>query len=138
MHHRNALRLRYLGIDTYQHHVVFLRADCHVSVSEGFVSQSRVRVSGNGRTILATVNVVKSDLLADGEASLSEAARLALGVGEHDVILLSHPAPVESLSLMRSKVYGNRLDDKSMEEIVKDIVLGRYSELHLAAWTRRK
>ncbi len=134
MHHRNALRLRCLGIDTYQHHVVFLRADCHVSVSEGFVSQSRVRVSGNGRTILATVNVVKSDLLADGEASLSEAARLALGVGEHDVILLSHPAPVESLSLMRSKVYGNRLDDKAMEEIVKDIVLGRYSELHLAAF----
>ena len=65
MHHRNALRLRYLGIDTYQHHVVFLRADCPVCVSEGFVSQSRVRVSGNGRTILATVNVVKSDLLDD-------------------------------------------------------------------------
>ena len=62
--HRHFLRLRYLGIDTYQHHVVFMRSDCHICRSEGFTAQSRVEVTLGERSIIATVNVVHSDLFS--------------------------------------------------------------------------
>jgi thymidine phosphorylase len=132
--HRNSLRLRRLGIDTYQHHVVFMRSDCHICRSEGFGVQSRVQVRLGAKTIIATVNVVHSELFAKGEGGLSESAWRALGAHEGDEMLLSHAAPVESLSHLRGKVYGKPLDDASMLEIVRDITAGRYSDLHLSAF----
>jgi thymidine phosphorylase len=132
--HGNSLTLRYLGIDTYQHHVVFMRSDCHVCRSEGFSVQSRVEVRLRSRSIIATVNVVYSELFSEGEGSLSESAWRALGAEPGDEIVLSHPAPVESLSHVRAKVYGKPLDDLAMTEIVRDIEAGRYSDLQLSAF----
>ncbi len=132
--HGNFLTLRYLGIDTYQHHVVFMRSDCHICRSEGFSTQSRVLVELRDRAIIATVNVVYSDLFSDGEGSLSESAWRALGAKPGDEIRLSHPAPVESLSHVRAKVYGKPLDEVAMLEIVRDIRAGRYSDLQLSAF----
>jgi thymidine phosphorylase len=132
--HANTLRLRHLGIDTYQHHVVFMRSDCHVCRSEGFSVQSRVQVRLGAKAIVATVNVVHSEIFARGEGGLSESAWRALGAHEGDEMLLSHATPVESLSLLRGKVYGKSLDEASMLEIVRDITAGRYSDLHLSAF----
>ncbi|MGC2518180.1 MAG: thymidine phosphorylase family protein [Burkholderiales bacterium] len=132
--HRNSLKLRYLGIDTYQHHVVFMRSDCHICRSEGFSAQSRVEVRLGERSIIATVNVVHDHLFAGGEGSLSESAWHALGAKPGDEIVLSHAAPVESLRHLRGKVYGKPLDDEAMIEIVRDITAGRYSDLHLSAF----
>ena len=132
--HRHFLRLRYLGIDTYQHHVVFMRSDCHICRSEGFTAQSRVGVTLGERSIIATVNVVHSDLFSEGEGSLSESAWRALDAKPGSRILLSHPAPVESLSHVRGKVYGKPLDDSAMLEIIRDVVAGRYSDLQLSAF----
>jgi thymidine phosphorylase len=132
--HGNSLTLRYLGIDTYQHHVVFMRSDCHICRSEGFSTQSRVQVRLRDRSIIATVNVVHSELFSEGEGSLSESAWRALGAKPGDEIKLSHPAPVESLSHVRAKVYGKALDDLAMLEIVRDIRAGRYSDLQLSAF----
>ena len=132
--HPNSLKLRYLGIDTYQHHVVFMRSDCHVCRSEGFSAQSRVEIRLGERSIIATVNVVHDHLFTEGEGSLSESAWQALGAKPGDAILLSHAAPVESLSHLRGKVYGKPLDDEAMLEIVRDITAGRYSDLHLSAF----
>jgi thymidine phosphorylase len=63
------LVLRRLGIDTYQEHIVYMRSDCHVCRSEGFEARSRVRVSTEDNSLLATLNVIKSDLLGTNEAS---------------------------------------------------------------------
>src|SRR3990172_10313084 len=68
------LTLRRLGIDTYQEHIVYMRADCDVCRSEGFEARSRVRVGARGKSLLATLNVIRSELLGLEEASLSEAA----------------------------------------------------------------
>jgi thymidine phosphorylase len=65
---RYALRLKWLGIDTYQEAVIFMRRDCTVCRAEGVEAQSRVQVMRNGTTIVATVNVMDSDLLAPSEA----------------------------------------------------------------------
>jgi len=38
---RSTLRLRRVGIDTYQEPVIYMRADCAVCRAEGFEAQSR-------------------------------------------------------------------------------------------------
>jgi thymidine phosphorylase len=130
----HALRLKRLGIDTYQAAVVYMRSDCHICQAEGFAAQSRVRVLLGGRSLSATLNVVHGDLLRSGEAALSESAWVALGATEGNMCHVTHPEPVASESRLRAKVYGEKLSDADMRLIVGDIVQNRYSELQLAAF----
>lgn len=128
------LTLRRLGIDTYQHYVVYARADCPVCRSEGFSAQSRVEVRLNGHALIATLNVVTGDLLEDCEVSLSESAWRALGASEGDRVSLAHPPHLDSIAYVRGKVHGKRFSREELSQIVRDIVAGRYSDMHLAAF----
>lgn len=131
-HH--GLKLATLGIDTRQEHVIYMRRDCHICRAEGFEAQSRVEVSFGGGNVLATVNVVDPPLLKPGEAALSLNAVRALGVSEGSIVEVSHAPVLESLSAMRSKVYGHRLSPHDLDLIISDIARGRYSDIHIAAF----
>lgn len=131
---RSTLKLRRLGIDTYQVAVIYMNRDCHVCRAEGFDAQSRVEVTLGPRRLIANVNIVSSALLADGEASLSDSAWEQLGAKEGDSIEVSHPEPLESLRALRAKVYGNSLPPEAWRAMIDDVVAGRYSPLHLAAF----
>lgn len=130
----NFLYLRRLGIDTYQEPVVYMRTDCDISRAEGFSSQNRVRVSCGERHIVATVHMVSSDLLHHDEAGLSEAAWNLLGATEREMARFSHPSPVESMSFVRGKLYGNRFSQAAADAIIADIRDGNYSDIQLAAY----
>jgi thymidine phosphorylase len=130
----NTLRLRRMGIDTYQEPVLYMHSDCHICRSEGFEAQSRVELALGGRTIVATLNVVTGDFLSPSEAGLSEAAWRLLGASAGDEATLRHPAPLESLGHVRAKVYGRRLTRTATDAVVGDIAAGRYSDLQLAAF----
>jgi thymidine phosphorylase len=130
----HTLRLRRLGIDTYQELVVYMHRDCHACRSEGFEARSRIKVSLGERHVVATLNVVHDGLLSPEEASLSEAAWRALGAKAGDLIRVGHADPVRSESRLRAKVYGERLSWGDMRAIVDDVVAGAYSDLHLAAF----
>lgn len=90
------LRLKRLGIDTYKEAIIYMRKDCSVCLSEGFEVYARVKVSSGERFIIATVNMISSNLLADGEAGLSEQAYHLLGANDGDQIQISHAKPVRS------------------------------------------
>lgn len=130
----DVLRLKRLGIDTYQEPVLFVARSSQVCRSEGWEAQSRVQVTNNGHSIVATLNVTTDGLLAADEASLSEIAWHLLGAKKGDLVHVSHPPPVESLSQLRAKVYGERLSLPALEGIVRDIVAGRYADIDLAAF----
>jgi thymidine phosphorylase len=102
--------------------------------TEGWAAQSRVQVTLNQRSIVATQNVTTDGLLAPDEISLSESAWRTLGANTGDLVRLSHSPPLDSLSALRAKVYGDRLDTSAIEPIVRDIVAGRYSDIELAAF----
>lgn len=132
--HRPAtLNARPMGIDTYQEPVVYMRADCPVCRSEGFESQSRVRLAGNGRSLLATLNVVHGDLLGHGDAGLSSVAWELLGAEAPCPVALSHPQPVESFRHVRAKLFGHALSPAELETIVRDVSERRYSDVQLSA-----
>lgn len=132
--HSHKLKIKNIGIDTYRENIIFMRADCHVCISEGFKALTRVIVHKNGNEIIATLNVVHSDIIGNGEVSLSIEAMNRLGVKDEDTVSISHLHPIESLSKVRAKMYGRELDQTSYNEIIKDVVAGRYSNIEIAAF----
>lgn len=128
------LHLRKLGIDTYKDAVIYMHKDCHVCRSEGFEAESRVQVTLGKKSIIASLNIIDSELLEMNKAGLSEYAWQLLNAKEGDEISLSHPKPITSLSYVRSKIYGNVLTAKEIQEIVSDISVGLYSDIHISAF----
>ncbi len=128
------LIVKNIGIDTYRENIIFMRADCHVCISEGFTALTRVIVHKNGNEIIATLNVVHSDIIENGKVGLSMEAMNRLGVKDGDTISISHLHPINSLSKVRAKMYGKELDEISYTEIIEDVVAGRYSNIEIAAF----
>lgn len=126
------LRARRLGVDTYRQPVVFMRSDCAVCRSEGFQALTRVRVEGPTGSIVATLNVITSDVLAHGEAGLSEEAWDRLALDEGDALHVSHAPVLDSFGHVRAKIYGNRLGLPALREVVRDIEAGLYPDVHIA------
>lgn len=128
------LQARRLGIDTRQEPVIFLRADSPVCRSEGFSAMSRVMVRTEHSKIIATLNIITGEMLRRGQIGFSESAWQRLHLKTDDSVWLSHPRPVQSLSHVRAKVYGHTLKKPQFQEIINDIVDGRYADVHLAAF----
>lgn len=129
-----ALHLRRLGIDTYKESVIYMREDCQVCSSEGFEVHTRVRVTLGQRSIIATINIITTDVLESGTVGLSEHAWKLLSANEGDEISVAHAKPVPSLSLVRSKIYGHALNEEELEVIMRDMIAGRYSDIHISAF----
>ena len=134
MKDHQTLTLRRPGIDTYTDPVLFMHAECPILRSEGFDARARVKVTLGERRIIATLQVVTGALIAPDEAALSEFAWRALGASEGAEVRVSHPDPVESLSRLRAKVYGERLSAADLHAIIGDVAAGLYSDLQLAAY----
>ncbi|WP_290702743.1 thymidine phosphorylase family protein [Amphritea sp.] len=128
------LQARRLGIDTRQEPIIYLRADSPVCRSEGFSALSRVLVHTEHNKIIATLNIVTGEMLRRGQIGFSESAWHRLHLNTDDHVWLSHPRPVQSLSHVRSKVYGHQLNKQQFQEIINDIVDGRYADVHIAAF----
>jgi thymidine phosphorylase len=128
------LPLRRLGIDTYQEPVIYMHADCAVCRSEGFAAQSRIVVTLGARSVIATLNVIRSEWLNPHEAALSESAWVALDAHEGDRATLSHPEPLESFAAVRTKLYDHPFPASALRDVVRDISHGRYSALQMAAF----
>ena len=124
--------LKKLDINTYNAPVIYIREDCHICCSEGFIAEARVKVMLGGKSLIATLNTVRSDILKHNEASLSSYAWDFLKATPGDQIIISHPRPLNSIGFIRSKLYGGRLEKKEIDEIISDLINGRLSDIHIA------
>jgi thymidine phosphorylase len=130
----NSVRARRLGLDTQYEAIVFMRKDCQVCRSEGFSAHARVLLCNGKRRVIATLYQVTSDLIGHAEAALSESAWFRLGLQEGDCVTVMHPEPLDSLSLVRSRIYGHDLTEPSFNSIIQDVVDGKYSDIHLSSF----
>ncbi|QED37137.1 thymidine phosphorylase family protein [Antarcticibacterium arcticum] len=130
----NILKYKHLGIYTQNENVVYMRKDCHVCISEGFEALTRIRISNASSSIVASLNVLSSDILLPNEIGLSDAAAKKLNVSPNDTLYVSHLEPIESLGHVRAKIYNQKLDYNAFNEIITDIVQGDYSNIHLSAF----
>ncbi|WP_431128289.1 thymidine phosphorylase family protein [Flagellimonas flava] len=130
----NILKYKHLGIYTQNENVAYMRKDCHVCISEGFEALTRIRVSTLNSSIVASLHVVSSEILQPGEIALSETAADKLKVIESGTLYVSHLEPIESLGLVRAKIYNQELDYQAYHNIITDIIEGDYSNIHLSAF----
>jgi thymidine phosphorylase len=131
---RNNIRARRLGIDTRYEAVVLMHKQCQICRSEGFTAHARVLLRSRTQRVIATLYQVTGDLIAHDEAILSEPAWKRLELRDGDTIAISHPTPLDSLSHVRSLIYGNRLGESAFHAIIGDIVDGQYSDIHLSSF----
>ena len=131
---RNSLLLKRMGIDTHEEPIVYMRADCHVCRSEGFSAHSRVTVAIDGRSIIATLNVVRDGFLLPTEAGLSDAAWRLLGARPGQRATFSHPQPVESFGAVRAKIFGHAFQEAQLLASLEDMAAGRYTDIDLSAF----
>ena len=123
-----------MGVDTQYEAVVFMHKECPVCRSEGFVAHNRLLLRAGERHVIATLYQITTDLVAHDEAALSESAWIRLDLKDGDTISISHPDPLESLSHVRSRIYGNELSEVALNAIVTDVVDGKYSDIHLSSF----
>ncbi|EKD71307.1 MAG: hypothetical protein ACD_46C00219G0003 [uncultured bacterium] len=134
MNGNNQLILVRLGIDTHHEFVVYMNVDCYVCKLEGFEAQTQIVVSLNGRSIVASLNVIHTNILGTHEASLSEDAWTSLGAKAGDIVQLSHLPPVISHRYVRSKIHGNAISPYEFDVIITDMVDGKYTNAHIASF----
>jgi thymidine phosphorylase len=130
----NILKYKPLGINTQNEYVAFMREDCHICISEGFEALTRIRISNATASIVASLNVISSNILLPNEIGLSQAAAKKLSVTDYETLYVSHLEPIDSLSHVRAKIYNQRLNYKAYKAIITDIVEGHYSNIHLSAF----
>ena len=129
------LALRRVAIDTWHENVAYLHRDCAVYRAEGFQALSKVEVRANGRTILATVNVVDdAAIVGCQELGLSEDAFTLLGVRDGHTASVSQAEPPASMTALFRKIDGERLGRDDFRAIVQDIASHHYSKIELTAF----
>lgn len=133
-HTKHSLRFRNLAIDTNQELVVFMPSSCHVCKSEGFQALTRLSISFNGSTIIAALNITSDGLLNEGEISLSKSAIQKLNVREGDLLQVTHIKPLQSMTNVRAKLYGNTLNQQEYDDIIQDIADEKYSNIFLSSF----
>lgn len=131
----STLVLRRVLIDTYHENVAYMHRDCAVYRAEGFKALSKVEIRANGRSILATLNVVDDqNIVACNELGLSKAALAQLGSKEGHTASVSQAEPPESIGALHRKLGGERLDLDDFRAIVRDIAEHHYSKIELTAF----
>ena len=127
-------RARKLGLHTHHELVALMSTESPVCRAEGLAAHTQIFVQNGGRPIAATLFQVEGDMLGPDEIGLSESAWAALGAEEGRPVRVSHAPPLESIACVRQRIYGHRLGQRAITQIVEDVVAGRYSDVHLAAF----
>ncbi|AWK88187.1 thymidine phosphorylase family protein [Azospirillum thermophilum] len=129
------LTLRRLPIDTFRENVAFLNRGCTGYHVEDFLGLGRVEVRGDGRSLLAVLNLVDDPaILGPEEIGLSQSAFRHLGLPEGSPVHLVPPTPPVSFDRVRDKVLGATLSPEDLRRIIADITDHRYSKIEIAAF----
>jgi thymidine phosphorylase len=128
------LRTKRIGLHTQREPIVVMRTDCAVCHSEGLAPRSQVLLRTAGREVAAILFQGADELLAHDEIGLSEAAWKLLGGREGEWVAISHLPPLHSMGDVRRRIFGRALTKRAFDEIVADVVAGRYSDVQLAAF----
>lgn len=133
-----ALRITNFRIDTHGENVAYLPRACTEYRPEEFLGLNKIEitpVSGRGKTLLATLDIVDDpDLLEPDTLALSTPAFRRLGLKEGAKVKIRPAVKPLSLEAVRKKIYGAELSGREIREVVEDIAAYRYSRMEIAAF----
>ena len=128
------LRTRRLRLETQHEPIALMHSDCPISRSEGFSARAQIELHAQVKMALATLYQVRDSIIGVHEVGLSEALWRNLGVDDGTPVTVRHPQPLQSMSDVRRKVYGHRLDHRQLLSIIRDVAAERYSDVQLATF----
>ncbi|MCK5575714.1 MAG: thymidine phosphorylase family protein [Sphingomonadales bacterium] len=129
------LKLACFHIDTYGENVAFLSRYCTQYRAEDFQALNKIEVTSNGKTILATLNIVEDAKLLDkGTLGLSVPAFRRMGLDEGVNVSITQAAQPRSIDHVRTKINGEALPEEAYRAIIRDIAAYRYSKMEIAAF----
>ena len=128
------LKLKSIGINTYQENLVLIARSCQDFRPEEYQAYKKVEVEGpGGRRLLATLAVVDDEsIVARDEIGLTKAAFRRLGLAEGTPVGIAPAIPPRSLEAVRAKISGHAYDEAAVRAIVRDIAAHRYAEMEIA------
>lgn len=128
------MKIRPVKINTFRENVIFLRKDSEFCRAHAFSPQMKVEISVNGAALVGLLNTIDEPFLAKGEVGLCEYAFEKLGLPSGTEVKVKHMDPVQSVDLVRKKIYGEILTEDDYLRITRDIVENRYSKVELTAF----
>lgn len=129
------LNLRHVAVDTYHENVAYMHRDCEVYRAEGFQALSKIRISVDGQSILALLNVVRDDkLVSENELGLCDQAFDQLALEEGTPLTIEHAELPQSMSCVRRKIEGERLTKADFQAITREIADNQYTKMEMAAF----
>ncbi len=128
------LSLRRMLIDTHHENVAYMHRDCPVYRTEGFQALSKIEVRADGRSVLATLNVVGGDGLACNELGLADSAFAQLGLAPGHPVSVAQADPPGSIQALHRKLAGERLELEDFRAIIRDVAEHHYSKIELTAF----
>jgi len=129
------LKIKHLAIDTYPENTAFLLRRSNGYSAEQFQALRKIKVSGEGAEILASLALVDEPLLLQpGEIGLGEQAFRRLGLAEGAQVAIEQARPPASLEFVRRKIDGDTLQDDEISAIIRDIAAHLYSPMEIGAF----
>jgi len=131
----NTLKLRKIGVDSRNEHMIFMRSDCPVCRSEGFEALNRIRITYKEKSLVASLIIMdEPGQLKEHDIGLSNKAIEYLGADEGEHLSLHHLPSLDSMNEIRSKIYGHSLKGNAYRKIINDIVNRNLSNIQLSAF----
>ncbi|MEL1250987.1 thymidine phosphorylase family protein [Aurantiacibacter gilvus] len=129
------LRVRRLPIDTYPDNTAFMLRHSNGYSAEQFQALRKIRITGEGREILASLALVDDDqIISDCEIGLGEQAFRRLGLPEGAMVQIAQARPPASLEFVRRKIDGDTLGEAEISAVIRDIAAHRYSPMEIGAF----
>jgi thymidine phosphorylase len=111
-----------------------MRRDCPICHSEGLAPRSQVLLRAGSREVTAILFQGAEELLERDEIGLSDAAWDLLDGREGELVAVSHVPPLHSMQWVRGRIFGQPIGSSAFEDIIGDVVAGRYSDVQLSAF----
>ena len=120
-----------IGLEAFGKSVVILNTDDAAEL--GTRSSGRVRLKGRDREITALVNTT-SRIVKKGEVGVYQEVQSSLGLSSGELLDVDLSSPPPSLTHIRNRMEGRKLDRDQIAEIIRDTVRGDLSEIELSAF----
>ncbi|MBR2140964.1 MAG: thymidine phosphorylase family protein [Rickettsiales bacterium] len=124
------LKCKILNIDTGREPIIFLNGNSSVVKEEGFSALARIKVSSSERYAYTTLYL--SDMVGENEVGLSSKVESTLKAKNGEEFEVAHMEPLLSFSAIRNKLRGKPFTEEGIFEAIKDVVDGKYSDMHMA------
>ena len=125
-----SLKCNILDVDAGREPIIFLNKNSEIVKTEGFAPLARVKIFSGDRCAYATLYL--SDIVKNDEVGLSKKIADKLKAKNGESFDIKHMEPLLSFSAVRNKLRGIPFTEEGMYEVIKDVVDGKYTDMHMA------